>query len=194
MKQDALRCRLIEGTIYAIGRYGLDKATTKQISTYTNINEVYIYRLFSGKDDLFAKAFDSLDEELESKLMLYVDVMYMSELEYETRCRFFFSAIWQFMLSNRDKCLAFIRYYYSPYFAEYSAECHKRRYRQVMKKFQDAFCNEADVWMILNHILNVMLDFAVKVHNNEMPDDDNYAEHVFRVIYASVKQYFIINR
>ena len=44
--------------------------------------------------------------------------------------------------------------------------------------------------MILNHILNVMLDFAVKVHNNQMSQEDNYAEHVFRVLYASVKQYF----
>lgn len=190
MKHDALRCRLIEGTIYVIARFGLDKATTKQISTYTNINEAYIYRLFAGKDDMFAKAFVSLDQELESKLMLYVDVMYMSELEYETRCRFFFSAIWQFLLSNRDKCLTFIRYYYSPYFAEYSAEGHKLRYRPVVEKFQDAFRDEADVWMILNYILNVILDFAIKVHNNEMSDDDDYAEHVFRVIYASVKQYF----
>jgi len=46
------------------------------------------------------------------------------------------------------------------------------------------------VWMILNHILNVMLDFAVKVHNGQMPNEENYSEHVFRVIYASVKQYF----
>lgn len=44
--------------------------------------------------------------------------------------------------------------------------------------------------MILNHILNVMLDFAVKVHNDQMPKEDNYAEYVFRVIYQSVKQYF----
>ena len=44
--------------------------------------------------------------------------------------------------------------------------------------------------MILNHILNVMLDFAIKVHNNQMPHEDNYAEHVFRVIYRSIEQYF----
>jgi len=35
-----------------------------------------------------------------------------------------------------------------------------------------------------------MLDFAVKVHNGQMPNEENYSEHVFRVIYASVKQYF----
>ncbi len=60
----------------------------------------------------------------------------------------------------------------------------------LVEKFKDAFKDEADVWMILNHILNVMLDFAVKVHNDQMPNEEIYAEHVFRVIYASVKQYF----
>ena len=34
--------------------------------------------------------------------------------------------------------------------------------------------------MILNHILNVMLDFAVKVHSGQMSSDDDYSEHVFR--------------
>ena len=60
----------------------------------------------------------------------------------------------------------------------------------VVDRFKEAFIEEADVWMILNHILNVMLDFAVKVHHDQMPNEDNYSEHVFRVIYASVKQYF----
>ena len=31
---------------------------------------------------------------------------------------------------------------------------------------------------------------AGKIHNGHMSASDDYAEHVFRVIYASVKQYF----
>lgn len=84
----------------------------------------------------------------------------------------------------------YTHYYYWPYYKKYSSEKHKRRYIPLVEKFKDAFRDEADVWMILNHILNVMLDFAVKVHNDEMPNNDVYAEHVFRVIYQSVKQYF----
>ena len=60
----------------------------------------------------------------------------------------------------------------------------------LIEKISPAFKDEADVWMILNHILNVMLDFAVKVHNGQMSKEDNYTEHVFRVIYRSVDQYF----
>lgn len=190
MKQDDTRRRLIDGTIHVIARDGLDKATTKSIGEETSINQAYIYRNFEDKEDMFAKAFDRMDEELLSKAMQHIEIMYLQSMEYEMRCRFYFSAIWKLLLEDRDECIAYVRYYYSPYFTKYSAETHKCRFKPLVDKFTDAFKDEADVWMILNHILNVMLDFAVKVHNNEMPNSDDYSEHVFRVIYASVKQYF----
>ena len=190
MKHQNILNRLIENTIRIIAENDFDKTTTKAIVSGTDINEAYIYRDFSDKVDLFVKAFDQLDEELNAKLMQHLPVMYMRELEFEVRCRVFFAAVWQFMISNKEKCLAFVRYYYSPYFIKYSADRHKQRYRPLVDKFSEAFIDEADVWMILNHILNVMLDFAVKVHNDHMSKEDGYSEHVFRVIYRSVEQYF----
>ena len=190
MTPQDMRQTLIARTIQVIANEGLDKTTTKAITAGTGINEAYIYRYFSDKEDLLAKAFDKLDEELVDKAMQHVSIMYMDTMEYEMRCRFYFGAMWKFLLGNREKCLAFVRYYYSPYFSKRSSESHKRRYTSLIEKFSDAFKAEADVWMILNHMLNVMLDFAVKVHNDQMSRDDDYAEHVFRVIYASVKQYF----
>ena len=190
MKHYDVQSRLIDRTIIVIAENGLDKTTTKAIVKGTDINEAYIYRYFSDKEDLLSHVFDTLDEELVAKVMQHLPVMYMRELEYELRCRVFFEAVWKFLLGNKEKCLAFVRYYYSPYFTKYSAESHKRRYVPVVEKFKEAFKDEADVWMILNHILNVMLDFAVKAHNGQMPKEDNYIEYVFLVIYAPVKQYF----
>ena len=190
MKHYDVQNRLIDRTITVIAEHGLDKTTTIAIVKGTDNNEAYIYRYFSDKEDLLSHVFDTLDEELVAKVMQHLPVMYMRELEYELRCRVFFEAVWKFLLGNKEKRLAFVRYYYSPYFTKYSAESHKRRYVPVVEKFKEAFKDEADVWMILNHILNVMLDFAVKAHNGQMPKEDNYVEHVFLVIYASVKQYF----
>lgn len=190
MSPQDMREKLIARTISVIANEGLDKTTTKAITTGTGINEAYIYRHFSDKTDLLSKTFDKLDDELVAKVTQHLPVMYMQELEYELRCRVFFEAVWKFMLGSKEKCLAFIRYYYSPYFTKYSVESHRKRYVPIVEKFKDAFKDEADVWMILNHILNVMLDFAVKVYNGEMPDSDNYSEHVFLVIYRSVEQYF----
>jgi len=185
-----MRETLLARTITVIANQGLDKTTTKAIVTGTGINEAYIYRCFADKEDLLAKTFDSLDNELVRAVLQYLPVMSMTELDYEMRCRYYFFPVWQFLLGNREKCLAFVQYYYSPHFEKLSANAHQQRYQTLVDKFRVAFKDEADVWMILNHILNVMLDFAVKVHNGRMSEEDNYAEHVFRVIYASIKQYF----
>ena len=190
MKQDEMRRKLIDGTILVIARDGLDKASTKQIGVATQANEAYIYRCFEDKEDMFAQAFESLDQELFDETMRHIHIMYERDVKFELRCRAYFDLLWAFLLRNRDKCLAFIRYYYSPYFQKYSAQRHKQRFAPLVEKFKAAYQEDADVWMILNHILNVMLDFAIKVHNDQMPNDDDHSEHVFRVIYRSIEQYF----
>lgn len=190
MRQEEIRQRLIDGTIQVIAKDGLDKASTKQIGSTTSVNEAYIYRCFADKEDMFAKTFDSLDEELLEVTMAHIEVMYLAEIPFEERCRLYFSEVWAFLLGTRDKCLTYMQYFYSPYFARRSAPDHLKRFLPLVARFKAAFKDDADVWMILNHILNVMLDFAVKVHNGQMSNSDIFAEHVFRVIYASVKQYF----
>ena len=184
------RRKLIDGTIQVIARQGLDGATTKLIGTTTELNEVYIYRSFKDKEDLFAKTFAFLDEEFLDLAMKHIDVMYKQEMEFELRCRVYFTAVWRFLLGNRDKCLTYVRYYYSPYFTKYSIEEHHDRFSPLVLKFKDAFKGEAEVRLILNHILNVMLDFAVKIYTGQMPDDEDHSEHVFRVVYRSIEQYF----
>lgn len=190
MKRDELRQKLIDGTIHIIAVEGFDKATTKQIGTYTNINQAYIYRCFKGKEDMFTKTFDMLDNELLNVIMQNLDIMYMTGIDFETRCKVFFYKLWNFLLGDAEKCLSYIRYYYSNYYNLYSADAHKERFWPVVESIRPVFIDEADVWMILNHILNVILDFAIKVHAGRMSPDDNYSEHVFRVIYVSIKQYF----
>ncbi len=190
MKHQNVRGKLIDNAISVIASEGLDKTTTKAIVKGTDINEAYIYRYFSDKEDLLSKVFDELDSELVAKVSQHVSVMYMQNFDYKTRCQIFFQAIWKFLLGNREKCLSYIRYYYSPYFNKYSVVNHRERYTPLVEKFTNAFKEEANVWMILNHILNVMLDFAVRVFEGDVPDNDDTAEHVFRLVYVSVQQYF----
>ena len=190
MKRDELRQKLIDGTIHVIAVDGFDKATTKQVGTYTGINQAYIYRCFKGKEDMFTKTFDMLDNELLNVIVQNLDVMYMTGIDFQIRCKVFYYKLWKFLLSDEEKCLSYIRYYYSTYYNNYSADAHKERFWPVVKTMQPIFKDEADVWMILNHILNVTLDFAIKVHTGRMSPSDDYSEHVFRVIYVSIKQYF----
>lgn len=189
MKNGEIRQLLIDGTIRVIARDGLEKASTKLIGTTTSINEVYIYRCFKSKEDMFTEVFSFLDDELVTKALQHIDVMYMEEFDYIIRCKIFFNSMWRFILSNHDKCVTYIRYYYSPYFRKFSAEKHKERFSPLLEKFKAAFNVESNVWMILNYILSTLLMFAVKVFDDAVPDDDDTAEHVFKIIYASIHQY-----
>jgi AcrR family transcriptional regulator len=190
MSPQEMREILIARTTDIIATEGFDKTTTKAITSGTGINEGYIYRLFSNKEDLLAKTFVTLDEELVTLCTDRFSVMELSEVPFRDRCQLYFNAVWRFLLGNRNKCLAYIRYYYSPYFSKYSAFDHKKRYLPLVEKFTPAFRKEANVWMILNHILNTMLDFAVKVYSDAVPDNEDTAEHVFRLVYTSTEQYF----
>ncbi|MBR2615384.1 MAG: TetR/AcrR family transcriptional regulator [Clostridia bacterium] len=193
MKQEETRERLIESTIRVIARHGLDNATTKMIGSEVGINEVYIYRCFKDKIDMFAKTFQSLDLELVSAITDNLPLLARNDLTLKERCRLLYSKLWAFLLGNEDKCKTYVRYFYSPYFKLYSEEQHKANYAYIVEKFKPAFRERANVWMLLNHIFNVLLDFAIKVYNDALPNDDDTEEHVFRLIYASVSQYFIGN-
>ena len=193
MNKEELRSTLIEGTIHVIAKEGLDKASTKLIGLTTNTNEAYIYRCFNNKEDMFAKVFAAVDDELAAKTMQHLPVMYMQEMEYEMRSRIFFNSVWHFLLENREKCLTFVRYYYSTYFKQYSAQEHKKRYTPLIDSFKNAFRGEANVWMIINFILAAMLNSAVKVFEGELEDNADTAEHLFRLIYSSL-QHFLKNK
>lgn len=190
MKQEEIRSKLIEGTIRVISQDGLDKTTTKRISTETGINEVYIYRCFRSKEGLLDKTFASLDLELTEMILQSMPDSWPQGTSIQERFWLTFCAVWRFLLGNKEKCLSFIRYYYSPYFKKYSYERHMENYRPIIQKIAAIFRAEANVWMIMNHALHVMLDFSVKVFNELLPDNDDTQEHVFRLVYTSVQHYF----
>lgn len=194
MKRQNVCATLIDRTIEVIANKGLDNTTTKAIVSGTDINEAYIYRCFKDKEDLLIKSFAKLDDELFNVVTREIEIMGIKSLDYELRCRLFFDRVWKFLLSNREKCLAFVRYYYSPYFKKYSAEEHTLRFFPLIEKFRQAFNPEENVWMLMNHILNVMLDFAIKVYDGAVQDNDDTEEHVFRLVYYSICPYFMVKK
>lgn len=190
MKNLNYREILINSTISVIADEGLDKTTTKTIVNGTGVNEAYIYRFFDGKEDLLSKTFAFLDEELVRNIMDRIDAIDMKELNYEMRCRLIFDSLWRFLLGNKDKCLAYVRYYYSPYYQKYSAKEHQERYKPLVSKIGKVIKAEANTWMLLKHVLNVLLDFAVRVYEGEVSDSEDTTTHVFLLVYNSLKPYF----
>jgi AcrR family transcriptional regulator len=190
MNANDTRERLIHGTIRVIARDGLDRATTKNISLETGINETYIYRCFDDKTDLFVKVFSILDRELIDVLMDNVYVMNDSEVPLRERFRILYSRLWEFLLGNEDKCKCYVTYYYSPYLKNYSYREHLANYKVAVQKISVVFKEEANVLILLNHALHVLLDLSINVYDGVLPDNDDTEEHVFRLIYGSLQQYF----
>ena len=64
MDAEHLKKVLIESAINVVYEKGLVGATTRAICEKACCNEVYIYRLFGGKEGLFKSAFTLLDKEI----------------------------------------------------------------------------------------------------------------------------------
>lgn len=189
MTQEEMRLALVNSTVKVVANDGLDKTTTKAISTAADLNEVYIYRLFEGKEDLLRKSFEMLDKELIDTVYLHLPVMYNEDRDFVSNCRIFFCSIWNFLLGNRDKCVCYMSYFYSPYFQKHSAESHVERAAKVVDGMTSAFAQGSDVYFFLNHILNVMLGFAIKVFDGDLTNDDKTAEMIFTIVFSSVRPY-----
>ena len=127
MKKEEIRQKLMESAIHVVATEGIHKATTKAIAAHSGVNEVYIYRMFEDKDDLFAQTFALIDSELISCIMKYEPIMQMKEIEIKERCYMFFMACWKKIL-DYDKCSFFIKYYYSQYYNSYSPLKRRKAY------------------------------------------------------------------
>ena len=189
MTQEEMRLALVNSTVKVVANDGLDKTTTKAISTAADLNEVYIYRLFEGKEDLLKKSFEMLDKELIDAVYLYLPIMYNNERDFVTNCRTLFCAVWNFLLGNREKCVCYMRYLYYPYFQKHSAESHAERVVKVVEGMTPAFADGSDVYFFLNHMLNIMLSFAIKVFEGDLTNDNETAEMIFTIVFSSVRPY-----
>lgn len=190
MKQENIRQKLMESAIHVVAAEGIHKATTKAIATHSGINEVYIYRTFEDKDDLFSQTFALIDNELIACILKYQPIMNMQGIEIEKRCYIFFKSCWKNTL-DYDKCSFFIKYYYSHYFNSYSPIKRRKAYSKVIESFTPAFNEGTDVWRIFNRILDIVYSTIIKILRDEIPDNDETADDVFRVLYSAIEPFLV---
>ena len=194
--EQEIREYLIGNTIRLIAEGGFEKATTKAI-TYDGepplglkMNEVYIYRLFGSKERLYGKAFERLDEDFVLSLRRCLHDYNSLDGNVKEKMYATFLRIWNFLLRNEERCRCYVRYYYSAYFRGKSLEKHNQLFCVIVEAFSAIFRPEADVKAIVHSMLSVLLDFAIRVHNGDLEDNDENRPHVFNVIYCTMESYF----
>ena len=187
---------LIENAIHLIAEGGFEKATTKELTHCGGnlpdfkMNEVYIYRFFGSKENLYEAAFIRLENELVDAFKHGIESIGSFEEDKKIKLYELFTVAWKFVLRNEERCRCYIRYYYSIYFKEKSRHIHRDLFAEVINVFKPLFREEADVDSILHSVFTSLFDFAIRVYNGQLDDNDINRPHIFNVLYCMMFSYF----
>ena len=188
-KNTILKRELMEGTVETVAAIGLENTTTNAICRTCGVNVAYIYRFFTDKEDLIAKAFDLVDERFLTQILDNYTVLNYESIDYESRCHFLFRKSWDYLMAHPKDIIFYVRYYYSSSFQEYACAKHMERYRALFEKMKSAFPENTDVRLVLHHILDTLLGEATKQITNPGEDNDTAATKTFFLIFSVVKNY-----
>ena len=196
MKHEAkIKELLVNNAIHLIAEGGFEKATTKELAYCGGalpgfkMNEVYIYRFFGSKNNLYEAAFVVLDKELYAAFCNAVKAIGGFEDNPKEKFFKFFSEAWRFILGNEERFRYYVRYYYSIYYTSSSVNAHKKLFASIETEVTPLFKEEADVHSILHSVFIALLDFAIRVYNKDLEDNEKNRPHIFNVLYCMMASY-----
>ena len=196
MKYEAeIKDLLIENAIHLIAEGGFEKATTKNLTYYNasdlgiKMNEVYIYRLFGSKENLYEAAFVRLDTELVNAFNMGVEMVGGFGGNSAEKFNKFHALAWNFILGDEERCRCYVRYYYSVYFKGSSREAHIRMFSGMISAMTPIFKEEANVSAIMHSVFTTLFDFAIRVYNGDIADDEVNRVHIFNVLFCMLSTY-----
>ena len=193
--EEAIKERLLGNAIQLIAEGGFEKATSKELTYYGEaptdfkMNEVYIYRLFGGKEALFEQTFLMLEHEVYHELLRCSTEELAKDGEQMDCWHRIFQRSWGFLRRNEARCRCYVRYYYSIYFKGNSLAAHNRHFDEVIKVFEPLFLEKANVSAIMHSVFCTLLAFAIRSYNGELLDNEENRMHIFNVLYNMLKCY-----
>ena len=184
-----MKQKLLESTIKVIGNNGIEKATTKAICKDAELNEVYIYRLYGSKEQLFIDVYSFLDEEFVNSLLKNFDILVDDSLDNNTKWKKYVYEILEFILGNYDKAMTYIYYYYSKYYSSYPVAKRAVRYKKAYEKFGGLILKEdVNIGELFSQLLDIVFTSVLKVFRGE-EDKEVMKKRVYKLIYVIIKDY-----
>ena len=71
-----------------------------------------------------------------------------------------------------------------------SIEAHKKLFAGIVSEMEFLFNEHADVASILHSVFTALFDFAIRVYNGELEDNEKNRPHIFNVLYCMMMTYF----
>lgn len=194
--ENEVRQLLMNNTIHLVANGGFESATTKELTFCggslpdLKMNEVYIYRLFGSKENLYEQTFLYLDREVFNAFRTGANFAGGLTQDTEGKLYRIFDTAWQFIITHEEHCRCYVRYYYSAYFKNQSQEQHLKLFEKMIQKLVPLFKEDADVVSILHSVFTAIFDFAIRVYNGELENSEENRLHIFHVLYCIVSAYF----
>ena len=186
MEQQDIKQTFMASAVRVVARDGMEKATTKSIAAEAKLNEAYIYKCFSGKDELLSETFLMEDDHFSAFLKKTLPVMRTPGLLWRERAYILWKRSWEHILGIPSDCAFYIRYYYSASCRAHAYEMHLACYKPLIEKVSPVFLPETNMDMLIHQIFSTMLFFASRVLNGELENSEATTLWAFEQIYSFV--------
>ena len=181
-----MRQSFIDSAIRIVARDGMEKTTTKAIAAEAKLNEAYIYKCFSGKDELLSAALHMEDENFANLLQKTLPVMHMQGFSWKERAYILWKKSCDFILKEPADCIFYIRYYYSASCRIHAYETHLACFKPLIEKASKSFKPATNMDMLIHQIFSTMLFFASRVLGGELENSEETTAWAFEQIYSFV--------
>lgn len=172
----------IRSAVRVVARDGLEKTTTKAIAKEAKLNEAYIYKCFTGKEQLLSEALYIEDAGLSRLLRETMPVMKMEILPWKDRAFILWQKVWALILSEPDDCIFYIRFYFNALCSGTVYRDHLKEYQPIIDQVTPSFKPGVNVDMVVHQIFSTMLFFASWVMTGELKDCEETTRWTFEQI------------
>lgn len=96
----------LKSAVRVVARDGIEKATTKAIAKEAHLNEAYIYKCYSGKDELLKDALIMEDRGFADMLYENLPIMHDSSMPWKSRAFVLWKRSWNFIWMTASSTFA----------------------------------------------------------------------------------------
>lgn len=186
MDAEHLKKVLIESAIKVVYEKGLVGATTRAICEKACCNEVYIYRLFGGKEGLFKSAFTLLDKEIAN--CISYQLRKIDGKDAKQMFNKFFYGLWNFLIERKERCFFLIRYYHSTFFEDYSPQDRMVTYEKTNEKLKLFFKDDMDLWWTINQVYDLIFNNLGRIIKGD-EKEERVRDRLCDLIYYNLQPY-----
>lgn len=176
----------LKSAVHVVAREGLEKATTKAIAKDAGLNEAYIYKCFSGKDELLNEALRMEDENFAVLLHETLPIMHDSCLPWKSRAFVLWKRSWDFILEEPDDCVFYIKFYFASIGLNSVYRKHLDSYQPLVEKVRPSFKPGTNMEMVVHQIFCTMLFYASRVMDRSLEYNEETTRWVFEQIYCFI--------